>query len=58
MLGSVTRKNVIQPPAPKLTAASSASRPCICMIGISSRATYGNVTSIVASTMPGSAYTI
>ena len=31
------RKNA--PPAPKLTAASSASRPCSCMIGISSRAT-------------------
>ena len=30
---------VIHPPAPRLTAASSASRPCSCMIGISSRAT-------------------
>ena len=53
--GSVTRKNVIQPPAPSVMAASSSSLPSCCMSGISSRATYGNVTNIVASMMPGSA---
>ena len=53
--GSVTRKNVIQPPAPSVMAASSSSLPSCCMSGISSRATYGKVTNMVARMMPGSA---
>ena len=36
-------------------AASSSSLPSCCMSGISSRATYGKVTNMVASMMPGSA---
>ena len=35
------------------SAASSSSLPCACISGISSRATNGKVTNIVASTMPG-----
>ena len=58
MFGSVTRQNVCQPLAPRLSAASSSSVPCCSISGISSRATKGNVTKIVASTMPGSAKTI
>ena len=53
--GSVTRKKVIQPPAPSVIAASSSSLPSCCISGISSRATYGKVTNMVASMMPGSA---
>ena len=41
MRGSVTRKNVNQPPAPSVMAASSSSLPSCCMSGMSSRATYG-----------------
>ena len=37
------------------SAASSSSVPCACISGISSRATKGKVTKIVASTMPGTA---
>ena len=55
MFGSVTYQNTCQPLAPSTTAASSSSRPCACISGISSRATNGNVTKIDASTMPGSA---
>ena len=55
MLGSVTRRNVCQPEAPSTSAASSSSRPCACISGISSRATKGKVTKMVASTMPGTA---
>src|ERR1039457_226851 len=55
MFGSVTRQNVCQPLAPSVSAASSSSVPCACMSGINSRATNGNVTNIVASTMPGTA---
>jgi hypothetical protein len=55
MLGSVTRQNVCQPPAPSESAASSSSLPCSCMRGISSRATNGKVTKTVAMTMPGTA---
>ena len=39
ILGSVTRKKVIQPPAPSVMAASSSSLPSCCISGISSRAT-------------------
>ncbi len=39
--------------APSDSAASSSSVPCACISGISSRATKGKVTKIVASTMPG-----
>ncbi len=56
--GSVTRKKVIQPPAPRVMAASSSSLPSCCMSGISSRATYGKVTNMVASMIPGSANTM
>ena len=55
MLGSVTLQNICQPEAPSTSAASSSSRPCACISGISSRATNGKVTKIVASTMPGTA---
>ena len=40
---------------PSEVAASSRSRPCACISGISSRATKGAVTNIEASTIPGSA---
>ena len=53
IFGSVTRQNICQPFAPSATAASSASAPCSSITGISSRATNGNVTNSVASTMPG-----
>ena len=53
MLGSVTRRKICRPPAPSMSAASSSSVPCSCISGISSRATNGKVTKIVASTMPG-----
>ncbi|EDT00985.1 hypothetical protein BamIOP4010DRAFT_5511 [Burkholderia ambifaria IOP40-10] len=53
--GSVTRRKICQPDAPSTRAASSSSVPCACISGISSRATNGNVTKIVASTMPGTA---
>ena len=43
------------PRRPAIRAASSSSVPCSCISGISSRATNGNVTKMVASTMPGSA---
>src|SRR5579862_7524566 len=46
-LGSVTRKKVIQPPAPRVMAASSSSLPSCCISGMSSRATYGKVTNMV-----------
>jgi hypothetical protein len=55
MFGSVTRQNICQPLAPSTRAASSSVRPCACISGINSRATNGNVTKIVASTMPGTA---
>ena len=51
----MTRKNVCQPLAPSTRAASSSSVPAASMTGISSRATNGNVTKSVASTMPGTA---
>lgn len=43
--------------APSMTAASSASVPWACVGGISSRATKGKVTNMVASTRPGTANT-
>ena len=46
-------QKVCQPAAPSEIAASSSSLPCSSISGISSRATNGNVTNIVASTMPG-----
>ena len=52
-MGSVTRKKICRPPAPSMRAASSSSVPCSCISGISSRATNGKVTKMVASTMPG-----
>ena len=53
MFGSVTRQKICQPLAPSDSAASSSSVPCSCISGISSRATNGKVTKMVASTMPG-----
>src|SRR3569832_1060313 len=44
-----------RPRAPGDAAAAAAARPCSCMSGMSSRATNGNVTKTVASTMPGTA---
>ena len=55
MLGRLTRKKVCQPLAPRARAASSSSCPCACSSGISSRATKGKVTKIVARTIPGTA---
>ena len=55
MLGSVTYQKVCQPLAPSESAASSSPVPCSCISGISSRATKGKVTKMVASTMPGTA---
>ena len=55
MLGSVTVRKVCKPQAPSVSAASSSAVPCSCISGISSRATNGKVTNIVASTMPGTA---
>ena len=51
----MTRKKVFSPEAPSDSAASSSSVPCSCISGISSRTMNGNVTKIVASTMPGTA---
>jgi hypothetical protein len=58
MFGRVTRQNVCQPLAPSESAVSSSSLPCDCMTGMSSRATNGKVTKIVASTIPGTAKTM
>src|SRR5690606_24341711 len=55
IFGKVTCQNTCQPLAPSTTAASSSSLPCACINGMSSRATNGKVTKIVASKMPGSA---
>ena len=53
MFGSVTRQNICQPLAPRLTAASSSSGPTASITGISSRATNGKVTKAVARIRPG-----
>ena len=55
MFGMVTRRKVRRPDAPSEIAASSSWVPCSCISGISSRATNGNVTKVVASAMPGTA---
>src|SRR5690606_6096957 len=55
MLGRVTRKNMVQAPAPSERATTSSSLPCCCMSGTSSRTTNGKVMNRVASTMPGRA---
>ncbi len=55
IFGSVTRKNVCQPLAPSVIAATSSSVPLASITGISSRATNGKVTKMVASTIPGTA---
>src|SRR6185295_5516050 len=55
IFGRVTRLNACHPDAPNVSAASSSSRPCDCINGISSRAMNGTVTKVVASTMPGRA---
>ena len=53
MFGSVTRQNICQPLAPRLTAAISSSGPTASITGISSRATNGKVTKVVARIRPG-----
>ena len=53
MFGSVTRQNNCHGFAPRLTAANSSSGPSASMSGISSRATNGSVTNVVASTSAG-----
>src|SRR5690606_29351210 len=53
--GIVTRQNVCQPLAPKVSEASSYDVPCSSISGINSRAINGKVTKIVANTMPGTA---
>ena len=53
MFGRVTRQNICQPLAPRLTAAISSSAPIASITGISSRATKGKVTNAVARTSPG-----
>ena len=58
MFGSVTVQKVRQPDAPRVSAASSSARPCSIITGISSRATKGKVTNMVARMMPGMAKTI
>ena len=55
MLGRVTVRKAFQPVAPSVNAASSSAFPSCCMTGMSSRATNGQVTNIVASAMPGTA---
>src|SRR5690554_7660113 len=58
ILGKVMYQNTCQPLAPSTTAASSSSRPCACIRGISSRAINGKVIKIVAKTIPGTANTM
>ena len=55
--GNVTLRKIVHALAPIRAAASSSSVPCDSSTGISSRETKGNVTKIVASTMPGTANT-
>src|SRR6478609_9210886 len=54
-LGSVIRQRICSPLAPSVSAASSSSLPCACITAISSRATNGKVTTVVAMTIPGTA---
>src|ERR1700740_1633107 len=54
-LGNVMRQNVCQPLAPNESAACSSSLPWEVRSGMSSRATNGKVTKMVASTIPGRA---
>ncbi len=58
MLGSVTRRKVCQPLAPSTRAASSSCEPPASITGMTSRATKGTETKMLASTMPGTANTI
>ena len=51
--GSVMRQNVCQPEAPSVWAACSCSVPISRSVGMTSRATNGSVTKIVASTIDG-----
>ena len=53
MAGRVTRRNVVHWPAPSVAAACSCSVPISRSTGITSRATNGSETNMVASTMPG-----
>src|SRR5450432_2660918 len=54
-LGRVMRSRICRPLAPSVSAASSSSLPWACMVAMSSRATSGKVTNVVAMTMPGTA---
>ena len=56
--GKVILRKMVKPFAPMSAAASSSSVPCDSSTGMSSREMNGNVTNIVASTMPGTANTI
>src|SRR5450432_2730790 len=49
------RNKICQPLAPRVSAASSSSLPWACMTAMTSRATSGKVTKVVAMTMPGTA---
>ena len=53
MLGSVTRQNICQPLAPRLTRADLLVGADASITGISSRATNGSVTNVVARISPG-----
>ena len=53
--GSVMRRNVCQLPAPSVRAACSCSSPTSCSVGMTSRATNGSETKIVAITIAGRA---
>ena len=55
MFGSVTRRNICQPLAPRRPRPPPRRCPVACITGISSRATNGKVMKSVASTMPGKA---
>ena len=57
MFGSVMRRKICQPRAPRLTPATSSSEPIASITGSSSRATKGKVTKAVARIRPGVANT-
>ena len=58
ILGKVTRQKICQSFAPKVRPASSCSKPISSKTGITSLATKGIVTNIVANTIPGKAKSI
>ena len=52
---ATSRSETSEAPAPRVRAASSSAVPCSCISGMNSRAMNGNVTKMVARTMPGNA---